>query len=268
MLLKTFCAAALVLWPSAALTADLETLASRAKVSVIHLDLLDGAGQVVGGGSGFVVSEEGDIATNYHVIDEATSVRVVLHDGRAVPALGVVGVNKDKDVAVIRASLPDIPPLPLGSTSTVQMGAEIAVIGSPTGLKGTLSAGIVSAVRTQAPEDIKIDNVPFGTSGWTIQISAPISLGSSGSPVIERKSGTVIAVAVGYRGGGQALNFAVPIEEVKAILHEAVGRELKPFKAQRKGALPWVNLLISAGLFGGLALAWRQFSARTFGARA
>ncbi len=236
---------------------DLSKLAEQAKRSVVHLDVLDARGRKVGVGSGFIVSSTGRIITNHHVIDQAGGMVAVMHDGTQVPVAGVLRADQDNDVAIIQATGSGFEPLPLGSSEAVKAGDEVAVIGSPVGLAGTLSVGIVSAVRTEGPKLDTEERARFSADAWTIQITAPISPGSSGSPVIETERGTVIAVAVGQRRDGQALNFAVPIEHATALL-SSLGPNAEPTPFSRDVAAPAVtrNLLISAAFFLVLGAVW------------
>jgi len=242
---------------------ELSKLAERAKRSVVHLDVLDSRGRKVGVGSGFIASATGRIVTNHHVIDQAGGMVAVLYDGTQVPIAGVLRADEVNDVAIIQATGSGYAPLTLGSSENVKAGDEIAVIGSPVGLAGTLSVGIVSAVRTEGPKLDSAERAQFSAAGWTVQITAPISPGSSGSPVMETKQGTVIAVAVGQRRDGQALNFAVPIEHAEALL-SALGPDAEPIPFARDVAAPAVmrNLLISAAFFLALALVWWGMSRR------
>lgn len=236
---------------------DLAAFAAKAKRSVVHLDVLDARGQKVGSGTGFFVTEGGRIVTNHHVIDGAGAMTATLFDGRTVPVLGVLRADEANDVAVILAAPGRYEPLVLGSSQAAKAGDDVAVIGSPIGLAGTLSVGIVSAVRADGPKLEAADGARFNPSAWTIQITAPISPGSSGSPVLETAKSTVIAVAVGQHSEGQALNFAVPIEHARDLLAGlGPNAEVQPFARQPAAPRLLLNLLISAAFFGGLLLAW------------
>jgi S1-C subfamily serine protease len=236
---------------------DLAKLAEKAKRSVVRLDVLDSRGRKVGVGSGFIVSSDGRIVTNHHVIDEAGGMVAVLHDGTKVPVAGVLRADEIRDVAVVQATGGGYQTLTLGSSKSIKAGEAVAVIGAPVGLEGTLSTGIVSAVRAEGPKLDTDERARFSAEAWTVQITAPISPGSSGSPVIEVEQGTVIAVAVGQRRDGQALNFAVPIEHA-AVLLSQIGPNDKPVPFSRNLTAPAVtrNLLISAAFFLGLGLVW------------
>jgi S1-C subfamily serine protease len=234
---------------SAGAVPELPELAAKAKLSVVHLTVYDRGGRAVGSGSGFFVAD-GRVVTNHHVVDDASRVVAKTADGRELEALGWLAADADKDIAILKMSGDALPePLPLGSSTAVRPGDEVVVIGSPQGLSGTLSTGIVSAVRTEGI-DGGVGDHPV--SSWAIQITAPISPGSSGSPIMTR-DGRVIAVAVGKLTGGDNLNFGVPIEIVSAQLAD-LGPDAvaHPFASGPSGT--WWNLVISAGVFGLIAV--------------
>jgi S1-C subfamily serine protease len=173
-----------------------KALASKALPSVVLLAMEDSHGQPVSLGSGFIV--HGDlIATNLHVIKGAATgiVKIIGKPGK-YPIEGVLAVDYGRDLTVLRARGLSGPPLHLGDSTKVSIGEEVFVIGNPQGLEGTISQGIVSGIRQAAEVTI-------------LQITAPISPGSSGGPVLDR-AGKVIGIAVATFRGGQNLNFAIP----------------------------------------------------------
>ena len=135
--------------------------------SVVTIITYDSAGQVTGFGSGFFVSTDGKVVTNYHVIAGADSAEVKLADGGRYAVEGIVGTDKDKDVAVlkVKATEREFVPLHLADSTQLRVGDEVVVIGSPHGLEGTVSTGVISARRT-------------GSQMEVLQITAPISPGS------------------------------------------------------------------------------------------
>ena len=156
-------------------------------------------------GSGFVVSQDGKIATNLHVIRGATEATIVLADGREFAEIEVIGVDADHDLALLRVPQSGLPALPLGDSAAVQPGQHVVAIGNPLGFGNTVSDGLVSAVRTIEP-------------GFTVlQISAPISAGSSGGPLLD-EHGRVIGVSFLMATRGQNLNFGVPIAYLRPLL--------------------------------------------------
>lgn len=229
---------------------DLVELAERTAASVVLLKVIGPNGEALGSGTGFFAGP-GRIATNHHVIEPAAEVVARLHDGRELEVLGVLAIDVKHDLAVLAVADGTHPPaLPLGKHASVRAGQKVFVIGSPHGLEGTLSTGIVSAVRAEGVTDEKLNQK---LEGWGIQITAPIGPGSSGSPVLTH-DGNVVAVAVGIVTGGVPLGFGIPIdtlEQLMATIPE--GAEPEPFP---KAVSVARNLLISAAVFGGLALAF------------
>lgn len=163
-------------------------------------------------GSGFVV-QNGLIATNHHVIEESTKIATLLIDSRQVYAVeDIWAVDEKRDLAVVKVTGIDAPPLPLGDSDAVQIGQTIYVAGNPEGLYGTFSAGVISAIRGAFPLELE---------GEIFQMTAPISPGSSGGPVLNSR-GEVIGISVGYYEEGQNLNFAIPVNSLKSLLKETV----------------------------------------------
>jgi S1-C subfamily serine protease len=231
---------------------DLPELATRVTPSVVHLVIYDGAGNEVGSGSGFFV-EGHRVVTNHHVIDGASRVVAKLADGRQVEVVGLLAGDAERDLAILAIEGADLPePLPLGDSGELRQGDAVVVIGSPRGLAGTLSTGVVAALRGKGLEG-EIEEAK-GTRSWAIQITAAVSPGSSGSPILTTDDGEVVAVAVGLVGGNIA--FGIPIEQAKAMLADIPGdAEPKPFGALEGGDLER-NLLISAAFFTAVALAF------------
>jgi tetratricopeptide (TPR) repeat protein len=180
---------------------SLPDLVKRIKPSVVAIITYDSKGERLSRGSGFF-NGPNLVVTNKHVIENAYRVEIHLSGGSSYTAKGVVAVDGEGDIAILQVDLPPgiARPLSVGRTSP-QEGEAIVVIGNPLGLEGSVSNGIVSAVR-------EIPNF-----GRIIQITAPISPGSSGSPVVNMQ-GQVIGVATLQLTDGQSLNFAVPSERV------------------------------------------------------
>ncbi len=156
-------------------------------------------------GSGFFISQNGDIITNYHVLKGAESAEVKTSDGKTYTISDIVAVDEKNDIIRLSVNIPSKYVLPLSlSETTPEIGERIIVYGSPLGLEKTLSDGIISAIR----------EVPG--YGKLIQITAPISPGSSGSPVLNMK-GEVVGVATFQIIEGQNLNFAIPSDRITSL---------------------------------------------------
>ena len=157
-------------------------------------------------GSGFVVGE-GQVAVTYHQIDDMKSATVRLVNVlEAYPVLSIVAVDTNHDLAIVQANI-QAPPLALGDSDEVRIGDSVFVAGNPDGYVGSFSVGIIAAIRN---DDKFIADKVF-------QMTAAVSPGSSGGPVLNRK-GEVIAIVVDEDTGGQNLNFAVPVNFLKALL--------------------------------------------------
>ncbi len=159
-----------------------------------------------GTGSGFVLSQDGRIITNAHVVEGADVVDVTLKDGRTFEG-NVLGVDALTDVAVIQIKADDrLPTAPIGSAETLIPGQWAIAIGNPLGLDNTVTVGIVSAIgRSSAQVGISDKRVQF------IQTDAAINPGNSGGPLLNDR-GEVIGINTAIRANAQGLGFAIPIE--------------------------------------------------------
>ena len=179
-----------------------KTIYAAAKDSVFLVYLNDSSGSPTALGTAFVIAPH-LLATNAHVVNAGTPVLAV---GPVRLPLKVVHVDEKNDLAVMAVGIDLVSkPLPLASLAP-SPGDQIFAIGNPEGLENTISQGIVSGVRTANNRDL-------------IQITSPISHGSSGGPVLNSK-GEVVGVAVGMLENGQNLNFAVPVKYVRALLDQ------------------------------------------------
>ncbi len=182
----------------------LPDLVRRVKPSAVAIETFDARGATLSRGSGFFIAND-KIITNRHVIEKSNRVEVHLMNGKKFVVRGVLAIDGEGDLALLQVNVPagDAVPLPIVK-AVPQEGESIVVIGNPYGLEGSVSNGIVSAVR----------EIPG--YGKIIQITAPISPGSSGSPVVNML-GQVIGVATLQAAEGQSLNFAVPSERISQL---------------------------------------------------
>ena len=171
-------------------------IASKYGTSVITIITFDKNDQQLSFGSGFFINNKGDIATNYHVLEGSSKAKVKTKKGEEGRILEIIKSNPELDLVIARTSLKNTFPVHLGNSELITTGEDIVVIGNPVGLEGTISKGIISGIRDS--EGIKI-----------IQITAPISPGSSGGPVFNL-SGKVIGITTANINIGQNLNFAMP----------------------------------------------------------
>ena len=170
--------------------------------SVVLIMSFDSNNQPLAIGSGFYVDDGRTIVTNLHVISGAQTVRIKNPDGKVFRARIVLGVDSTHDLVILEADVYG-KPIPL-SRRTPEIGEDIIAIGNPKGLEATLSKGIVSGVRNDQ-------------GSIYYQVTAPISPGSSGGPIIDG-NGEVIGVSTFYVQGGQNLNFAMPSAYIHRLL--------------------------------------------------
>ncbi len=185
-----------------------EQLAEKALAATVYLEMHDSTGTTLSFGSGFFVKPN-QIATNFHVIAGAAQGTAKLVDKDATYNIeDIVATDKDNDLAILNVTAHGVTPLLLGDSDTVKIGAKVYVAGNPKELEGTFSDGLIS----------RRENYPKKR----LQMTAPISPGSSGGPVLNSK-GEVIGISVAFHGApdAQNLNFAIPSNYLKALLAKA-----------------------------------------------
>ena len=169
-------------------------------------------------GSGFIISSDGYIVTNYHVVKGATSVKVTLYSGDTYDAT-VIGGDSDYDVAVIKINASGLPAVTLGNSADVNVGDTVLAIGNPLGeLTFSMSQGIVSC----CDRAINVDGTPFNM----IQVDASINPGNSGGPLVNLYGEVVGIVSAKYSSYSnttvEGLGFAIPISDVRAIITDII----------------------------------------------
>lgn len=180
-----------------------------------------------GSGTGFVWSEEGYIVTNYHVVQQADRVTVTLQDGTSYSA-AAVGVDPDKDLAVLKIDAPDAKLVAVqpGDSSLLEVGRKVIAIGNPFGLDTTMTVGVVSALGRE------IDSLSRRKIRDVIQTDAAINPGNSGGPLLN-SLGQLVGVNTAIyspSGASSGIGFAIPANTVKRIVPEliAYGRVQTP----------------------------------------
>jgi putative serine protease PepD len=188
-------------------------------------------------GSGFVIRKDGYILTNNHVIASAVdgggTITVTFNDGSTASGR-VVGADPTSDLAVVKVNRTDLKPAALGSSSSLQVGDPVLAIGSPLGLSGTVTSGIVSALNRPVRTTQEQTN-PFGNSSGdatvinAIQTDAAINPGNSGGPLVDAAGqvvGITSAIASLGSSGGQSGNigvgFAIPIDQARGIADQLI----------------------------------------------
>jgi len=168
----------------------------------------DEIGNLISQGSGFIVRSDGRVITNYHVISNAKDIKVKV-GSKILPVEGIVHIDKESDIVILKAEGKNYPTVKLGDAQKAKVGEKVYVISSPMGFENTISEGILSGIR-ELSSDITL-----------LQITAPISQGSSGGPVFN-KDGEVIGVATFLIKESQNLNFALSINRIKDKISEKV----------------------------------------------
>ena len=192
---------------SAQKTLSAEDIAEKALAATVYLEMKDSAGKTLGIGSGFFVKSN-IIATNYHVIEGAAKgTAKLVGKYTTYDVEGVTATDKTNDLAFLKVTAYVTKPLSLGDSDKVRIGATVYVAGNPKGLEGTFSDGIISSRRDKNTKE-------------RLQMTAPISPGSSGGPVLNKK-GEVIGVSFMTLLGGQNLNFAIPSKYLRILLNRS-----------------------------------------------
>jgi S1-C subfamily serine protease len=191
---------------------------------IIQYNLLWGPVPASGQGSGFFISRDGYILTNYHVIAGARRLTVTwtpqLHESHQYPA-SVVGTAPQLDLAVIKIPAANVPAVTLGDSGNLEVGQHVLAIGNPYGLPGTMTQGILSSIRT-VQESRQDNGEPGADIEGAIQTDAPINPGNSGGPLLN-SLGEVIGIDTliySQTGSNIGIGFAIPINSAKAVLNE------------------------------------------------
>ncbi len=203
--LRLLCVVVLVLvGADSAKAQTAQAIAREAFGSTVLMVMEDANGQPLSLGSGFFVGA-GQIASNLHVVEGAVRGYAKLVGQKTKHDLeGITAVDPSRDLVVLKIAVTGSPVLPLGNSDAVQVGEPVYAVGNPQGLEGTFSQGVVSSIREVGADKL-------------LQITAPISPGSSGGPVLNSE-GEVIGVSVATFRGGQNLNFAIPVNYLKTLL--------------------------------------------------
>ncbi|MCL5104505.1 MAG: trypsin-like peptidase domain-containing protein [Armatimonadetes bacterium] len=201
-------------------------IVKRVSATVVAVTTYGEDGKPDGVGSGVIVSRDGDVLTNNHVISGVTEVKVTLADGRELPATSLGG-DPSVDLAFVKINANNLPVAPLGDSDYLQVGQIAIAIGNPYGFERTVSVGVVSALRRSIPDsDESLQNL--------IQTDAQISPGNSGGPLVDSRGqviGINTAVVAGRSG---ALGFAIPINTARDIMRQV--------RAQGRIIIPWIGI--------------------------
>ncbi|MFZ3064542.1 MAG: tetratricopeptide repeat protein [Nitrospirota bacterium] len=231
------------------LLANADKIFKENNKAVVVVVTYNAKGEPISQGSGFIIRPDGAVITNYHVISNAVDIAVKAGD-KVLKVEGLLHIDKENDLVILKAKGKDLPFVKIGDIAKMNIGEKVYVISSPEGLENTISDGILSGIR-EITSDKKI-----------LQITAPISPGSSGGPVFN-KNGEVIGIATFIIKEAQNLNFAMPVNVVKDKISNKKVTALKDSKIEdyKKTAEYWFYLGYSygeAGLYKEAIEAYKQ----------
>src|ERR1039457_4433569 len=188
-------------------------IAKKVSSSVVVIQGKTESGEILG--SGFIVSKDGKIVTNLHVIRDMKTASVQLANGETFDSISVLATDERRDLAIVQIPGIDLPTLGLGNSDFLTVGEPLVIVGSPRGLEGTVTAGILSSVRDS------------GEGFNVLQTDAAVNPGNSGGPLVNNKGQAIGVVSFKLRSA-EGLNFAVPINYVRGLLnnlHQPVSLE-------------------------------------------
>lgn len=214
--------------------------------TAVAFDFFYGAVPQQGQGSGFILDKQGHILTNNHVIDNAQRVEVTLSDKHKYKAT-VVGVDKNHDLALLQiANATNLQPATLSDSLNLIVGQRVYAIGNPFGLSGTMTRGIISAIRSiRGPQNNPIEDA--------IQTDAAVNPGNSGGPLLNSKGEVIgITTLIANNGADQSsgIGFAIPINTAKAVLDD-----FAKYGRVRRPSLDIVTLPVGPEIAGQIGLA-------------
>jgi S1-C subfamily serine protease len=157
-------------------------------------------------GTGFIISSDGKIATNLHVVESLNNGGVQLASGEKFDSFLILLFDPRKDIAIIKIPGFDLPTVVLGNSNNVQVGEPVLAVGSPLGLQGTVTTGVISSMRDD----------PTGGGFKVIQTDASVNPGNSGGPLVNR-AGEVIGIITYKIRGSENLNFAIPVNYLRGL---------------------------------------------------
>jgi tetratricopeptide (TPR) repeat protein len=210
--------------------ADADRIFKENNEAVIVVLTYDRKGKLIGQGSGFVVRQDGAIVTNYHVISNAANIKVRVGE-KILEVEGLLHIDKKNDIVILKAKGKNLKTVKTGDIEKLAVGEKVYVISSPQGLENTISDGILSGIREIEPER-KI-----------LQITAPISKGSSGGAVFN-KNGEVVGIATFLIEEAQNINFAMPVNLIKdkISVRKVIALKDAEIKDYKETAEYWVTL--------------------------
>lgn len=223
-------------------------IAARVLPSVVSIETMSKDGG--GSGSGFVIDSNGYLLTNNHVVADAITIKVILNDGREYAAK-ILGRDESYDLAVLKIKTTGLKALQFGDSSKVQVGDSVIAFGSPLGLSGTVTQGIISAKDRPVTAGDENSSTSFISA---LQTDAAINPGNSGGPLVDA-TGAVIGVnsaiaslgsALGSQSGSIGLGFAIPINQARKTADQLI--------RDGKATYPVIGVSVDMNYSGGGAL--------------
>jgi putative serine protease PepD len=230
-------------------------IAARVLPSVVSIETMSKDGG--GSGSGFVIDTNGYLLTNNHVVADAMTIKVILNDGREYAAK-ILGRDESYDLAVLKIKTTGLKALQFGDSSKVQVGDSVIAFGSPLGLSGTVTQGIISAKDRPVTAGDENSSTSFISA---LQTDAAINPGNSGGPLVDA-TGAVIGVnsaiaslgsAFGSQSGSIGLGFAIPINQARKTADQLI--------KDGKATYPIIGVSVDMNYNGGGALISKSASA-------
>ena len=185
-------------------------ISEKCSPAVFYVQIYSFNGALRGSGSGFFISSDGLAITNHHVAANSSYLEVITQDGKSYHDVEIIDMDEENDLALLRVKGTDFPYLELGDSSELKQGQQVYAIGSPRGLDNTMSQGIISN-----------PNRALG-NGTFVQISVPITYGSSGGALIDEYGKAVGVTSGGFSDVNADLNLAIPINQVKKLDRNSV----------------------------------------------
>ena len=184
---------------------DSAQITKRISPAVVLIKGTANSGEILG--TGFIISSDGKIATNLHVVENLKNGGVQLASGEKFDSFSILTFDARKDIAIIKIPGFDLPTVILGNSNNVQVGEPVLAMGSPLGLEGTVTTGVVSSLRDD----------PAGGGFKVLQTDASVNPGNSGGPLANRQ-GEVIGIVTFKIRGSENLNFAIPINYLRGLV--------------------------------------------------
>jgi len=184
---------------------DSAQITKKISPGVVLIRGTSSSGEILG--TGFIISSDGKIATNLHVVESLKNGGVQLASGEKFDSFVILAFDSRKDIAIIKIPGFDLPTVALGNSNNVQVGEPVLAVGSPLGLQGTVTTGVVSSLRDD----------PIGGGFKVLQTDASVNPGNSGGPLVNRQAEVIGIVTFKIRGG-ENLNFAIPINYLRGLV--------------------------------------------------